>query len=169
MNFEHYLTEQFLLHPSIQPQDIIKLCFQAAYGAEHLLYDLQAARAYFFREFEATEPRDIPLYERISDQVCRVNLAAWRYRELPAEKLFDLFASSATVPRSGDSTFFEYIETVESLLNRNSCNVSIEDWQTYLTEYKKSGIRAVHHSTRYRESEKPAYRIVDYQYIRQLP
>lgn len=169
MSFEYYLAGQLRLHPSIQPRDVIKLCFQAAFGPEHLLTDLTAARAYFFREFEATEPRDIPLYERISDRFCRVNLAAWKYRGLPAEDLFDMFAASAGSSEPNDADFFHYLEEADTIIARGACDFSPEDWRIAIAKYKESGIRAVHHSDRYRESEKPAYRIVDYRYIRQLP
>ena len=95
MNFERYLMEQVEMHPSVQPQDIVKMCYQAAYGAEHLLSDLQGARRYLGEEYAATEARDTALYENISDTVCRVNLSAWRFRGLPLQWLFRMFAASA--------------------------------------------------------------------------
>ena len=39
MNFSDHLKKQLSLHPSMQPQDIVKLCYQAAFGAEPLLPD----------------------------------------------------------------------------------------------------------------------------------
>ena len=37
MSIKKYLKEQFVLHPSMMPSDVAKLCYQAAMGAEHLL------------------------------------------------------------------------------------------------------------------------------------
>ena len=37
MDFTTCLREQLRRHPSMQPQDVIKLCYQAARGAEHLI------------------------------------------------------------------------------------------------------------------------------------
>ena len=54
MNFTTCLQEQLRLHPAMQPRDVIKLCYQAARGAEHLLADLTRARAYFDQEYAAT-------------------------------------------------------------------------------------------------------------------
>ena len=50
MEFEVYLKQQLALHPSMQPQDVVKLCYQAAHGAEHLLSDIKAAEKYFYQE-----------------------------------------------------------------------------------------------------------------------
>lgn len=191
MNIEKFIMAQINLHPSVQPQDIVKLCYQAAFGAEHLLSDLGAAREYFNKEYAQTEGRDLPLYERISEHVCRVNLAAWKYRGLPQEWLFTMFVMSASVIGSGDAAtvcrelyhddfkakyqeerrelFFEYLDRAEKVLTHVHIDFTLNDWQIYLDEYRKNGIRAVHHSSTYRECEKPAYRIVNSQYIRLLP
>ena len=40
MDFTTYVEEQLRLHPATQPQDVIKQCYQAARGAEHLLAHL---------------------------------------------------------------------------------------------------------------------------------
>ena len=37
MSFEFYFEEQLKKHPSMQFSDAVKLCYQAAMGAEHLL------------------------------------------------------------------------------------------------------------------------------------
>ena len=84
-NFRKYLMEQADRHPSVQPQDIVKMCYQAAYGAEHLLGDLKGARRYLEEEYAATKEGDMELYENISDSVCRINLAAWKCTGMPLE------------------------------------------------------------------------------------
>ena len=81
-----YLQAQLLLHPSMTPQDVAKLCYQAAHGAEHLLADPDRARSYLLREWEATAADDrLPLIEPISDAIARVNLSTWKARGLSAE------------------------------------------------------------------------------------
>ena len=93
-----YLKAHLRAHPSMTPQDIAKLCYQAAHGAEHLLADVERARGYLSREMDATEADDtLPLTEPISDTVSRVNLAPWKARGLSADALFDLFAATARV------------------------------------------------------------------------
>ena len=162
MSFESYIQKQLELHPSIQPQDIAKLCYQAAFGAEHLLMDSDRARKYFDHEYESTPSCDTqPLYEQISDKVCRVNLAAWKAKGLSAESLFDLFVASATVTSTGsDELFLQYLSVAEDLISNRKTSFLIEEWNIFFTEYQKSGMPAVHHSETYRQAEHPAYRIV---------
>lgn len=169
MNFEKYLSRQIYEHPSVQPQDIIKQCFQATYGAEHLLSDFDAARNYLEKEYAETEAEDITLYEKISDDVCRVNLAAWKFRKLPVEWLFKIFTASASVQKGSQDLFFSYLETAGEVLNKAQLSFSLADWKEYVEEYRRSDMSAVHHSAKYRECEKPAYRIVNCGYIRLFP
>ena len=179
MNFERYLMEQVEMHPSVQPQDIVKMCYQAAYGAEHLLSDLQGARRYLGEEYAATEARDTALYENISDTVCRVNLSAWRFRGLPLQWLFRMFAASAE-NRDGRA-FSVYLKTAGRAADEGRLPFGPEAWKRYLEEYEspapgmqsdgaeKVSSGPVHHSHQYREAEGPAYRIVDRRYVRLFP
>lgn len=188
MDFTHYLTEQLQNHPSNQPQDIVKQCYQAACGAEHLLSDLNRARNYLDHEFQSIPASShTPLYEAISDHVCRANLAAWKHRGLPVEWLFRMFAASASATsqpvqttqttldnpysQNPQAKFLEYLGTAETMILQGQLPVpfSAEEWHTYLAAYKKNGMTAVHHSEAYRQAERPAYRILQKQYIRLIP
>ena len=84
MDFTFYLEEQIKLHPSIQLQDILKMCYQSVFGPEHMLADVDRAKAYFMQEYNAT-PTDFsaPLFEPLSDTFCRVNLAFPGHRNTP--------------------------------------------------------------------------------------
>ena len=160
MEFRYYLTEQIKKHPAIMPQDVAKICYQAAMGAEHLLSDISVAKKYFDAEFEATEPRDCELFECLSDDVCRIDLGAWKKSGMPSEWLFDMFVSTASVKRGGREVLEEYLSCVENVLSESDTRFSLEDWCEFLEKYRSAGLPAIHHSAEYRESEKPAYRIV---------
>ena len=156
-----YLQVHLRNHPSMTAQDIAKLCYQAAHGAEHLLSDLDRARGYLVRELEATEADGtIPLIEPISDCVARVNLAPWKARGLSADALFDLFAATARVSGEGDEALSAYLSEVTVLLCQEPTCITPDDWQTFMTWYDGLDRPAVHHSEAYREAERPAYRIV---------
>ncbi len=167
MGFEAYLLEQLQNHPSLQPQDAVKLCYQAAFGAEHLLADADRAAAYLRVEYESVAPQDIPLYECVSPEVCRVNLAAWKYHGLPVEWLFRIFSASAKEKYAGEVLFRAYLKQAAEVLAGNA--FSGEDWERYLREYEKNGISPVHHSEIYRKQEHPAYRIIHRKYTRIFP
>lgn len=139
------------MHPSMQPQDIAKLCYQAARGAEHLLTDKQAAKDFFFTEFATVAAKEAPLFEAISERTVRVNLAAWKARGMDATWLWTLFANSSC--RVG-APIEDYLAEAEALLQS-------AEFSSYIKEYKASGMPTVHHSEAYRKAEAPAYRIVD--------
>ncbi len=148
-----YLRGQMAIHPATCPQDLIKQCYQAAFGAEHLLADMAAAKRYFDEEFAKVEPREGQLCEAISDHVCRVYLDVWKHKGLPAEWLFSLFTLSKPQRESMD----EWLDAVEELTAH-----PIDK------EYRKAP-HPVHHSEEYRRAEKPSYRLVSRYLCRLLP
>ena len=162
MEFGFYLKQQIQLHPSIQLQDVIKMCYQAVFGAEHMLTDLEKARHYFFQEYEATPASfSIPLYEPISEEFCRVNLAAWKARALDPEELFDLFVASARYNIPGTRTDLNNCaKSAEKLIAKNLLPFSLEEWKKVYTDYKNNGMLPIHHSEIYRQNEAPAYRLI---------
>ena len=168
-HFETYFLEQLQIHPSMEPRDVVKLCYQAAFGAEHLLQDMERAKKYLLEEFQAVEARDIPLYEPVSSDICRVNLSAWKFRGLPAEWLFGLFAASPFGGENGKSAFQEYLQAAGKIVKTEAVWFSAEEWEGYLAEYEKNGLSPVHHSQQYREKELPAYRVVSRKYMRLIP
>ena len=155
MNFERYLTKQIQMHPSMQPQDVLKLCYQAAFGAEHLLKDAERAKKYLQAEYDAVTAADIPLYEPVSADVVRVNLAAWKYYGLPVEWLFRMMASSAAEILGGEPLFRQLLQQAEQVLPFPAA-----EWKNYVETYLQGTLSPVHHSEKYRKAEQPAYRII---------
>ncbi len=173
MHFDKYLEEQLKLHPSMRPQDFVKMCYQAARGAEHLLKDITAATQYFEAEYSQISCDNTQaLYEEISPNVCRVNLGAWKASGMPSKWLFQMFVNSASITESqpvSDSLLKKYLLLTDQFLQKHPNSLSYEHWEHYLIEYKENGMPSVHHSDSYREVEKPAYRIVHKRFIRLLP
>lgn len=171
--WQQYLKRQAMQHPAMKPQDVYKMIFQAVFGAEHLLQDKEAAHGYFQREFEAVCPIKEPLYEQIDVNRYRVNLGAWKMRNLPSEWLFRLFVCSVEkAERSEDErqqTFWQYVREAEAMICSGVFSFSGKEFEAYTAEYKKEGLRAVHHSEEYRQAENPSYRLVSGEYIRILP
>lgn len=166
MSFAEYFLQQLNRHPSAQPQDVVKLCYQAALGGEHLLTDVRRAKEYFDREFVAVTAKDTDIYEKISDDFCRVNLSAWKSCALPAEWLFSMFVLSNG---NNGGSLEDYLVIAENAVSQNKAAFSFGEWENYLSEYKKAGCPAVHHSEQYRKSEQPSYRIVSCRCLRMLP
>ena len=160
--FEECLRAQMLAHPSMTAQDVVKLCYQAACGAEHLLEDLSGAKAYFQEEYALVQSTEEPLYEEISEHICRVNLGAWKREGLPSEQLFELF-SNTVFQTDGKRRLTDYLGAAETVLR--CMEFPMQEWHDYIAAYKEQGMPAVRHSVRYREAERPAYRIVSSAYV----
>ncbi|MBE6561050.1 MAG: hypothetical protein E7662_07975 [Ruminococcaceae bacterium] len=171
MEFKEYLAAQLTAHPSAKPQDVVKMCYQAACGAEHLLSDLTGAQRYFREEFASVDAKDIPLEEPISDNVSRVNLAAWKAAGLPPEWLFRLFAASASSARIPDekTELSRLLAEADSAMPRLPCGFTADEWTSFLQKYREAGMPALHHSSAYRTAEASAYRIVNRRLLRILP
>lgn len=168
MTFREYLNAQLAAHPAARPRDVVKLCHQAACGGEHLLSDMAAAEAYFFREFEGVVSREKPLWENVSDDFCRVDLGAWKAAGLPAEWLWRMFALSAEAVENG-GRLEEYLAAADEVCRSGGASFSGADWAAYLAAYRAGGMGAVHHSEEYRVAEDPAYRVVSRRLARLIP
>lgn len=176
MEFRDCLTLQLNMHPSIQPQDIVKMCYQATFGAEHLLSDENSAKKYFYEEYNGLQPaKDEPLYEIISEDVCRMNMRAWKNSGMPSEWLFRMFVGTASVGNlennraEKETLFWERINIAKEVLSQSQTSFDNKQWLVYINLYKEEGAHAVHHSVFYREHETPAYRIVNRKYVKLLP
>ena len=167
MNFEFYFEEQLKRHSSMQYQDALKLCYQASFGAEHLLSDLNRAKAYLETEIASIEPSDELLFEYISNEICRVNLGAWKKRNLSIDELFVAFCNSACVREDANDTFFSYLQIAERVMENRKNDFSIKEWREFINEYLDGGLHAIHHSEEYREAEKPSYRIINVNQIKE--
>lgn len=162
MDFGYYLKHQIELHPSMQMQDVVKMCYQAVFGVEHMLSDVEKARQYFFQEYESvTANFSVPLYEPISEDFCRVNLAAWKARGLDAKELFDLFVSTSRYNVPGTRTDLNNCaKSVEKIIAKGLLPFTLDEWKPYYIAYKNNGMLPVHHSEAYRLAEQPAYRLI---------
>ena len=160
MDFEFYFSEQLKNHPSMRHRDAVKLCYQASFGAEHLLSNEERARAYLESEFNLVESTNEPLFERISPDICRVNLGAWKREKRDLKILFEAFKGSAFLRENAKEIFLSYLEIAEKIMESELPDFDKSAWLAFLDEYKMAGMPPIHHSEEYRASEKPSYRIV---------
>jgi uridine kinase len=110
------------------------------------------------------------VFEEISAEYSRCNLAAWKYLQLPPEWLFRIFYHSAAEKRKDAALLFrEYLDTVTACADNDLLPFTGAAWRRYKDSYLAGGVRPVHHSEAYRLSEDPAYRIVKREYEKVLP
>ena len=171
MKQKDYLPAFFRRYPFAEPRDAVKLCYQAAFGAEHLLLDIPAAREYFDEEFSAVIAGDCNIFEPISPDYYRINLAAWKNEALPQSWLFEMFRLTASggTPEDSLDVFNDCLDAVDALANTGFAPFTIDEWRVFFKDYDKTAPKPVHHSTSYRAKAHPAYRIVAAQYARLVP
>lgn len=177
------LKSHFARYPLMQPQDAIKLCYQAAFGAGHLVADPAGCLARLLEEAAALPPKR-PLqqalpqaqYEEIGGGMCRVNLrglAGVRGGNCTgARALWRLFLLGANeTPRNAarEAFFAEALLAAERLAARGEAPFGLEEWSAALRRYRADGCPAVSHSARYREAYAPAYRVLPAHIARLLP
>ena len=160
MDFRFYFENQLKIHPSMQYQDVVKLCYQSAFGAEHILSDIERAREYLYAEFDSVSSTKEPLFEQISPEIVRVNLGAWKREGRELDPLFEAFKNSAFINENSTEIFLLCLDMAKKVMVELSPNFNQEQWLDFLEEYKTNGIRPIHHSDAYRENENPHYRIV---------
>ena len=155
-----YLKQQFELHRSFEPQDLVKLCFQASFGAEHILTDKSASYKYLIDEYNNIESTNELLYEEISDEIVRVNLGAWKRLDYNIDEFFDIFVKSVVFKEKNIELFYGMIEDTKNFLSLYGYDDLLDSLKEFMDSYLENGIVPVHHSDEYRTYNHPSYRIV---------
>lgn len=155
-----YLEENLSLHRSMQPIDVIKFCYQATFGPEHLLLDEKKASQYLKEEWESVDSvSSLPLIEKLSNRFCRINIAPWKEEGRKEEELFLLFRESTKTKKGTDSDFKRKMKSYQKILRQEWLDKKRKDLSLLLQDYYKD-ITPVSHSEYYRKKENPHYRVV---------
>ena len=146
-------------YPLMQPRDAVKLIYQNEFGGGHLIRDEQACLNYLRQEYASAEKDSTAaLYEDIGNGIVRVNLAAVKPEDL--EQLGRDFIRSAAKHKGTLDSFLNKLEVLRMLTTEGVFAFDLDALNTYLSEYKAAGYLAVSHSPEYRQTYKPAYRII---------
>lgn len=161
VSFADCAAEQLQRYPEMTATDMAKLAYQGAFGAGHALLDREKAWRYFAKEFAAVTAVDGPLFEIISPDYCRINLAAWKFHALPQTWLFNMFCASAEVFPDSGKIFTGYIREIIKIMPQFA--EELKDFAVAPPEHP------VHHSVLYRKKYHPSYRIVSTRFLQLLP
>jgi hypothetical protein len=162
MEFKECLLEQAKRYPEMQALDYLKLAYQSAYGCEHLLKDIDHAKAYFDEEYASTKKTSaLPLSEEIGNGVCRVNLGVWKSGGYEDFALFELFLRSAQPKANGPAIFVTNCKIVTQAIEEGQIPLAFTDWKESLAEKEIAGPGPVHHSEHYEKAYDPHYRVID--------
>lgn len=162
------LTEHCGKYPALQIRDIFKFLHQSSFGCEHLITSPDKVTEYIRQEFAECQEYTEKMIEPLDGPYSRVHLG-WLRQGLSAETLGKLFFLSAKKEPDGIVALEQKLKTVRELISGGLLPFSPEEFISAAEEWKGRGYPAVRHSEIFRETYRPAYRVIAGEYIPFLP
>ena len=159
--FSALARQHLTRYPAMQPQDLAKLAYQAAWGPAHLADARDAVLAALRREWAALPPKtDVPAPEAVGGGLSRLHLDP-RWDECALPLVTDLLLRTAAAHGGTEQDFARRLDAVASL--------PVEGMAAWLADYRAAGCPAVHHSEAYRAAYQPHYRLLRADYAGYFP
>lgn len=165
-DIKQILINHFNLYPQSQITDMVKLLYQNEFGGGHMISDSSQSLNYLKSEINSLNFKNEKIYEYIGNNLCRFNLNAVKSLNLELNTLNQMFVYTANNVKGDIKIFEEKLKILRELCTEFS--FSLDEFDNYLTEYKAKGYPAVSHSEIYRKNYFPAYRVIDFKFIKYL-
>ncbi len=149
-------------YPLMTLQDMYKLLYQGILGPEHLLAEPEAFTVRLLAELAAVSPTaDEPLYEpvRPDGRLLRVNLRPFKAVSGDPVRLSDACLEAAKA-RWGTPDDLRAAWAAVADACQGGRWSHLREAAAFSTWLEAQGYPAVHHSRRYREAYRPAYRLI---------
>jgi len=160
----------FSRYPNIEPQDAVKLAYQSAYGAGHLVSDPSAALERLRQEANtASLLPSLPLLEAIGNDRHRLHLNSPEFSGCTPESVGFLFAEGAVSPADPAVALQPLLSLLREMAANGETPFSARALEEYLASYEAAGYPMVRHSETYRTTYSPAYRVMEGRLLRFLP
>ncbi len=158
-SFEEVIGKQIELYPLMEMNDLYKLVYQGVMGSGHAVSSTEKAREWLLREIEDPgEGSDREtLIEEISPggTIIRVNLRPFLCQQRDPESLLRAFVRTGRECREDPGRIEEAWRAAESVQRE----FSADQMRAFISIQRETGFHAVHHSKRYRDLYRPAYRV----------
>ena len=155
------LSEHFARYPYMEPQDAVKLLYQAEFGPGHSIVDEKKALTDLKNEMAGLgEAPGEKMYESIGNGLCRWNLRPCVSQGIPAEDIARLFVDTARTVRGDKRRFQQSLRLLEEMAEGEETPFEALALDVYLMGYQEKKCPAVHHSAAYNAAYHPAYRVV---------
>lgn len=164
------LSAHFGRYPAMQLDDVYKLLHQAALGPGHAVENPAAARKRLDEEFAAmgsgpSEPdRDVISPD---GQLVRIHLRAWLDGGGDPGVLHQAFVETANTYPASPEKLAKFCGCLGDLAQAGGIPFTRAQVEDYFGGIAREGYPAVHHSARYREAYRPAYRVVAIDLLKQ--
>lgn len=156
-------------YPALLPRDVFKFLYQSAFGCEHLLSSPAGAEEALRKEAAAAKKEDgAPLTEPLGERYSRVHLSHLS-EGLSPSTFSKLFFLSAKKEEGGKQALAAGLATARRLTEEGLFPFSLEEFESAAAAWRESGFSALHHSEKFRQLYRPAYRVINNRYIPFLP
>lgn len=162
------LTMHCQAYPMLTVQDVLKFLYQSSFGCEHLIASPEKVTEYISAEYAAVSPEEEYTVEALDGDYSRVHLAYMR-QGLCAETFGRIFAASAKKEENGLSELLQKIKITEEMIREGSLAFSLTQFREAVTRWEAEGYPAIRHSEVFRETYRPAYRVIANRYLPFLP
>jgi hypothetical protein len=154
------LLEQQERYPQWEICDLFKFLFQSSLGCEHMVSDPAIALARLQSEWASCEQAKAwDAIEELDGAYVRVHLGVLRER-WKIEPLLDAFVQSTACKGEGIAALQERLAVARAMIDEGSLSFSPDDFDRAAAEWEALGYPALHHSSTYRETYRPAYRVI---------
>lgn len=156
------------MYPISESTDYIKLLYQGEFGGGHLITDAQMPLKYLKAEMETIADDDRSAFDEIGGGLLRMHLRAVRPLGLRPETVAGLFMQTCA-PRGKIEQLQAKLDFFLELCQTESILPDADIAAAAIAAYRAAGCPATHHSQRYREAYRAAYRLVPEQTRTFLP
>lgn len=158
-SFAEVVGKQLELYPMMEMNDLYKLVYQGVLGSGHAVFSTEKARDWLLREIRdlGEGPEQEALIEEISPggTVIRVNLRPFLFQQKDPESLLRAFVRTGREYREDTGRIEEAWQVAESVQRE----FSADQMRNFIRIQRETGFQSVHHSQRYRDLYRPAYRV----------
>lgn len=162
------LIKHYDKYPRLQIRDLFKFIFQSSFGCEHMISSLDVAIDYIREESDAVTQADDTAIDYLDGEYSRVHLSVLK-KGLSAETFGKLFFASAKKEPDGKAKLEKKLDVVRTLVREGAFPFSADELDRAIEDWRGAGYPAIHHSEDFRQSYKPAYRVIANEYVPFIP
>lgn len=151
-------------YPNMEPIDLYKLIHQATCGGAHFVEPKRQMKKRLIEEWNHLDKvqKGERLLEVIDPEglVIRVNLRVYKKIGGSVRRIFDVFTRSAEKFQRDDQRLIAYWKAIIDMSESEEIPFSKGNMEDLFIDMGKAGFPPVSHSRRYKESHRPAYRVI---------
>lgn len=162
------LTDHLARYPRMTVQDVYKLLFQVAMGAEHAVSDVESAGRWLRHEWQGLgEGPDEPLSDPLSldGSLVRLHLRPYVAAQGDPNTLLDAFVRTAREYHGSVHILQHYWHIANRLATAGLLPYPPAALQEFFTAMQARAFPAVHHSAAYTHAYRPAYRVIRHDFL----